>query len=207
MGGRGSSSGKAGKGNGTGYTDNADFKAFQKANFDAMKALYKQGGMQAVQEAWYETRQEAERAGAHEMTEESAVEAIVDAIPRNVSEGWFRAADSEYKPKLVQSIMQNPGTMNAGWNIAYQNYVQSLPAGQKPQTFDKWLRTPQTLYRGTRGQQTVKSDVFSAYTPNRKIAAGFGDRITTIRIRPIDTWGSYQTTGEQEVLIPTMSLR
>ena len=84
MGGRSGSSGMGSSG--TGYADNANFKAFQKANFDAMKTLYKQGGMQAVQEAWYETRQEAERAGAHEITEELAVETIVDAIPRNVSE-------------------------------------------------------------------------------------------------------------------------
>ena len=203
MGGR---SGNSGMG-GTKYTDETDFKAFQKANFDAMKALHKQSGMQAVQEAWYQTRAASEQKLASELTQGQAVDIARESIPQNVSDGWFRQADSSYKPKLVQSIMQNPGTMNAGWNIAYQNYVQSLPAGQKPQSFNKWLRTPQTLYRGTRGQQTVKSDVFSAYTPNRKIAEKFGTHISTIKIRPIDTWGSYQTTGEQEVLIPAHKLR
>lgn len=205
MGGRTGSSGMSS--GGTGYTDEADFKAFQKANFDAMKALHKQGGMDAVREAWYETREESERARASELTQEQAVDIARDAIPQNVSDGWFRQADSSYKPKLVQSIMQNPGAMNAGWNIAYQNYVQSLPAGQKPQSFNKWLRTPQTLYRGTTGQKTVASDVFSAYTPDRRIAAKFGDQVSTIKIRPIDTWGSYQTTGEQEFLIPAKKLR
>lgn len=202
MGGRSSSSGA---GN-VGYTDNTDFKAFQKANWDEMKALHKQGGMDAVREAWYGTRQSTEQKSAKELTQEQAVDIARESIPQNVSDGWFREANSEYKPKLVQSIMQNPGTMNAGWNIAYQNYVQSLPSGQKPASFNKWLNTPQTFYRGTRGQQTVKSDVFSAYTPNRKVAESFGSHITTIRIKPIDTWGSYQTTGEQEILVPAKRL-
>ena len=190
-----------------GYTDEADFKAFQQANFEAMKALHKQGGMQAVREAWYETRAESERRGAHELTEEQAVDLVLEAVPRNISEGWFRNANSDYKPKLVQSIMQAPGAINAGWNIAYRNYVDSLPDGQTPQSFERWLRTPQTLYRGTNGQRTVGADVFSAYTPDRRIAEKFGDQITTIRIRPIDTWGSYQTTGEQEFLVPAKRLR
>lgn len=206
MGGRGSSSGKIGLSSAK-YTDEADFKDFQKANFDEMKALHKQGGMQAVREAWYETRAENERRDAAEMTQEEAVDVVRGAIPQNISDGWFREANSDYKPKLVQAIMQNKGAMNAGWNIQYQNFVQSLPDGQKAMPFNKWLRTPQTLYRGTTGQQTVKSDVFSAYTPDKKIAQKFGSNITTIKIRPIDTWGSYQTTGEQEVLVPAKRLR
>ena len=189
------------------YIDNEDFKAFQKANFDEMKALHKQGGMDAVREAYYNTRQATERKAAKELTQEEAVNVARESIPQNISDGWFREANSEYKPKLVQSIMQNPGTMNAGWNIAYQNYVNSLPSGQEPVSFNKWLNTPQTFYRGTRGQQTVKSDVFSAYTPSRKIAESFGSNITTIKIKQIDTWGSYQTTGEQEILVPSHRLK
>ena len=189
------------------YVDKEDFKEFQKANFDEMKALHKQGGMAAVKEAYYDTRQLTEQKAAQELTQEQAVNIARDSIPQNVSDGWFREANSDYKPKLVQSIMQNPGTMNAGWNIAYQNYVQSLPSGSKPVSFEKWLNTPQTFYRGTNGQQTVKSDVFSAYTPNRKIAEKFGSNITTIKIKPIDTWGSYQTTGEQEILVPAKKLK
>lgn len=208
MGGRGSSSKLGGeKSTGYVYEGGMSFKEFQKANMEELKKLHKESGMQAVKDAYYETVFRAEVASAHAMSKADAVDAVRDAIPQNVSDGWFRAADSGYKPKIVQCITENKGVINAGWNIAYQNYVETLPAGAKPQSFDKWLRTPQTLYRGTHGQKTVASDVFSAYTPNINIAKSFGDNISTIKVRPIDTWGSYQTTGEQEYLVPAKRLR
>ena len=78
------------------------------------------------------------------------------------------------------------------------------------------------MYRGDRGQKTVDGDIFLSFTTDKKVAAGFTisdsggghanvkddysnidkSRITTIKIRPIDTYGSYQTTGEQEYLVP-----
>lgn len=204
----GASAGRGGAGTaGNTYTDETDFRDFQKANWDDMKALHKEGGMSAVRQAYYETRTNSERKAAKEITEEEAVDIVSNSIPSNISSGWFRNADSDYKPKLAQAIMENPGTLNAGWNIAYQNYAQSLPSGQKPMSFEKWANTPQTMYRGDRGQKTVKSDVFSSFTPNRSIAEKFGDNITTIKIKPIDTWGSYQTTGEQEYLIPIKKIK
>ena len=199
--------GKIGAGKATKYNEELDFKDFQKANWDEMKALHKEGGMSAVRQAYYETRLQTEQKSAKEISQEEAVDIARDSIPQSVSNGWFRSADSDYKPKLAQAIMENPGTLNAGWNIAYQNYAQSLPSSQKPMSFKEWANTPQTMYRGDRGQKTVKSDVFSSFTPNKSIAQKFGDHITTIKIKPIDTWGSYQTTGEQEFLIPIKRLK
>lgn len=225
MGGRGSSSGLGGGGNK--YTDSTDFKTFQRENREELKAVFKAGGMDAVKEAWYETRVNAEMKNAHEMSVDDAIDTVRDAIPQGIWNEWFINANSNAKPKLIESIMGNEGTMNAGWNIAYKNYVDSLPEGTKAQSFNKWLKTPQTLYRGDRGQSTVKNDVFSSYTADKKVAAGFTlsgsgggvanvrsdfsnidqSRIKTIKIRPIDTWGSYQTTAEQEYLVPAKRLR
>ena len=71
---------------------------------------------------------------------------------------------------------------------------------------------PQTLYRGHRGQQTVKSDLFSAYTPDRKMAEKFMSsdgkgKLETIQIKPIDTWGSYRTTAEEEYFVPASEIK
>ena len=189
------------------YIDETDFRDFQKANLTEMKALNKASGMQAVKQAWYDTRENAEKAQITQLTEQQAVDIARATIPESVSNAWFRNADSDAKPKLVEAIMTNKGTMNAGWNIAYQNYVQSMPPGQKPMSFNKWANTPQTLYRGTHGQDTVKSDIFLSYTPNKAEAQKFGNNISTIKIKPIDTWGSYQTTGEQEYLIPIRKIK
>lgn len=211
MGGRGTFSKLGnGRGKGTGYIygDGMSFKEFQKANFDEMKRLHKQGGMQAVRDAYIETAVANESRNAHQISIDDAIADVREAIPDNIHRGWFVSADSGYKPKLVESIMQKEGALNAGWNIAYQNYLDfGVTDGEKPKSFEKWLNTPITLYRGTHGQGTVKSDEFSAYTPDVNIAKKFGDNITTIKIKPIDTWGSYQTNGEQEYLVPAKRLR
>lgn len=182
---------------------------------DEMKKLYEEGGMQAVRDAWIQTRLEQEFKGLHEIDRDEAVDQILDAIPRNVSNGWFREANSEYKPTLVEDILSNPGTLNAGLNVAYDGYLskygrKSVITGEwipnegvteKPMSFNKWLKTPQTMYRGTHGQKTIASDEFISYTTDLKVANKFGNNISSIKIRPIDTLGSYQTTAEFEYLV------
>ncbi len=202
------------------YRDNLDYNAFvkDKENFARLKQQYMEHrgdkSYDVTKETWYETRHEEENKHLHEMSVEDAVKTLRQNIPSNVHEGWFRSANSEYKEKLINSILQNPGTLNAGYAIGYYNYTmgQQIVGNNKPMSFREWLTTPQTMYRGTHGQSTIKSDIFSAYTPNKAIAQKFlnessGGKLETISIRPIDTWGSYQTTAEEEYLIPAKYLR
>lgn len=200
MGGRGSSSSMSSSFVSS-LKDSTDFGSFIRENMSNpdFKALGRDEGMDAVKRVWYEKRMSEELKDLHEMDIYDAVDQVRDAIPPNVSSGWFRNADSDYKPKLIDAVMSNPGTLNAGLNIAYNNYKNST---SNPASFDKWLRTPQTMYRGDRGQQTVGGDIFTSFTPDRRVAEKFGSNITTRSIRPIDTWGSFQTTGEQEFLVP-----
>jgi HK97 family phage prohead protease len=62
------------------------------------------------------------------------------------------------------------------------------------------------MYRGEHGQQTVKGDVFKSYTTDKTVAESFGDDIHEINVKPIDTLGSYQTTGENEYLVPIIKI-
>lgn len=183
--------------------DNVNFNAFVKENMSNpdFKAFGKSQGMDAVKQLWYEVRTEAEKQNLHEISTEEAIDAVTSAIPDSVMQGWFVDANSKFKPKLIDSIMSNPGTLNAGMNIAYKNYVDSGGT----MSFDKWLKTPQTVYRGDYDQKTIKSDIFMSFTPDKATALKFGSHITTKKVRPIDTWGSYQTTGEQEFLIPVFN--
>lgn len=200
MGGRGGSSGIGSWRDR--LNDSTSFNTFLQSNMSNpdFKSFGQENGIGAVRELWYNTRIAAEQKNIHEMSKADAVDMVRDAIPQNVRDGWFRDADSAYKPKVMEAIVSHPGAYNAGLNIAYQNYRDSNPSN--PISFQKWANTPQTLYRGDRGQQTVSSDIFSSYTPDRSVAKSFGSNITSIRVKPIDTWGSYQTTGEQEFLIP-----
>lgn len=208
-------------------TDNTNFRAWVKDNLanSEFKQFGRINGMDAVKELWYQKRASEELKKIHEIPVEEAVNTIQSNIEASTMTGWFRAGDSDYKPRLVDQIMQNPGTLNAGLNVAYQNYKNNMQAnGKTPQSFNKWVNTPQTFYRGERGQKNVKSDIFKAYTPNKEIAARFtvsdsgsASHVTVnsanrklikkIKVKPIDTWGSYQTTGEQEYLIPIRKVK
>ncbi len=202
------------------YRDNLDYSAFVKdpENFARLKQQYlehrHEKDYDVTKETWYETRHDEEIKHIHDMSIEEAVNTVRVNIPSNVHEGWFRSANSEYKEKLVNSIMQNPGTLNAGYTIGYNNYLasQQIADNNRPMSFNEWLTTPQTMYRGTYGQSAYKADLFSAYTPNKKVAEKFlnesaGGHLETIQVRPIDTWGSYQTTAEEEFLVPAKYLR
>lgn len=225
--GRGSSKagGPGGGGNGgllDKLSDNTNFREWITENIKNVpefKQFGKDNGMEAVKELWYQKRASEELKGLHELSREDAISVVRENVEAHTITGWFKNGDSEYKPKLVDQIMANPGTLNAGLNIAYQNYKDDMSnKGKTPQSFTKWVNTPQTLYRGERGQQDVKGDIFKAYTPDIDVAARFTktttghssvtakdvDRkmIKEVKIKPIDTWGSYQTTGEQEFLVP-----
>lgn len=156
---------------------------------------------------WRELRTKHHLKDIHEIPIDDAVDIIRNSIRPSTLEGWFRGADSSYKPVLVDQILSRPDVLNAGLNIAYYNYKYYCKSQNIPLLpFNTWLYTPQTMYRGETGKSVVDSDVFVSYTPDPKIASEFanyiGGTMHKIKIRPIDTWGSYQTTGEQEYLVP-----
>lgn len=144
----------------------------------------------------------------HEVSNEDAVETVRDGIPDSYRRGWFVDADSEYKPKIEDLIMGDPEVLNAGWNIAYRDFMETIGAGSDV-TFDEFMYTPMSMFRGTNGQTEIKADVWSSFSMDRRIAekfAGSTGKVEEIMIRPIDTWGSYQTTAEAEVLVPRRML-
>lgn len=173
---------------------NPEFKAFGRRSDVTMDDI----GV-----LWADKRVREESRTLHEIPIEEAVRTLNDNIERSTLDGWFRNADSGYKPKLVESMARNPGVYNAAMNIAYYNYsYASKSEGRSVVPFKQWLTTPQRMYRGDHGQRTVQGDWFSSYSTDRKIAQKFGSNMTERVVRPIDTWGSYMTTAEQEYLVP-----
>ena len=181
------------------YEDSLDPEEFLKKNLPKLKELYLKahavGNDFDTDEEWRKFRTKQELKDVHEMPIEDALSVVRESIPPNVHEGWFRSANSEYKPRLVAGILANPGTLNAGLNIAYYNYryqfewysdikQQWIPHEgvdqSKKLSFQQWLKTPQTLFRGDYGQSAIESDVFSAYTPDKRIAEKFLNTATTL---------------------------
>ena len=109
-------------------TDNTDFNAWIKENLSnpEFKQFGREHHMDEVKNLWYEKRASEELKNLHEISKEDAIAQVRDAIPSQTSHNWFVEANSDAKPKLVDSIMSNKGTLNAGLNIAYGNYKESL---------------------------------------------------------------------------------
>ena len=202
-----------------------DFHDFIEANIDnaKFKQFGKDNSIEAVQQLWYENKRQQEIKNLKEVKIEDAIQTIRDNIKASHLSGWFRNGDSGYKPRIAEQMLNNKGTLNAALNIAYHNYKGQLEIdniknskNDKPKSFKEWLMTPQTVYRGTSGQKLVKDDVFTSFTPSKKIAEDFAygrnsaagsshggaPKIESRTIRPIDTWGNLQTNGELEFLIP-----
>jgi hypothetical protein len=133
-----------------------------------------------------------------EITKENAINIVKDNINSSTLDGWFKNADSSYKEKIETLVLGNKELRNAGLNIAYNNYIEQTKSNI---TFKDFVNKEITMYRGEHGQQTISKDVFKSFTTDKKIAEKFGNNISEIKIRPIDTLGSYQTTGENEYLV------
>ena len=101
-----------------------------------------------------------------EMPYEEASETLYDAIPQNIFHGWFTEANSEYKPKLVDAVTKSPEVRSAALSMMFNNYKYFHP--NSDMTFDEFLNSPMTMYRGGHGQNHTEDDVFSAYTWDKK---------------------------------------
>lgn len=153
----------------------------------------------ALRDYWVQQRRDSfTENDIKELSQEEAVQIVRDKMPENIRNGWFVNADSRYKEPIESIILENNDVRNAGLNIAYYN---AKDAGST-QDFKSFVNTEQTMYRGDRGQSAIDADVFMSYTLSNKVAQGFGENIKEAKIKPVETYGSYQTTGEQEILVP-----
>ena len=159
-----------------------------------------------LETAWREANYENSSKDFHEVPIEEAVSTIRNnnAFWR-LSEGWFRGADSAYKPNMEKVIIMNPELRNAGINIAYQNYKEYI---DKDISFDDFVNKEIPLYRGSNDSGFVDADKFIAFSYRKDmVEKHFANRnkevpISEIKVKIKDTLGSYQTTGEAEVLVP-----
>lgn len=200
------------------YQDADSMNEFIHKNRDALQEIYDEGGMEAIDREYYLHKMEKSTkelkeinpagepftsATARSAAIERSMDDLVDEVGDSKLAGWTRNADSSYKPVITESILGSKKARNAALNLMYQNYLtQTDIDGGKKMTYDEWLTTPVTLYRGEHGQKRTKDDVFSAYSFDRKMAESFGGDVKTIRIRPIDTLGSPRCKAEAEVMVP-----
>ena len=186
------------------YESGDDRNDWVHKNVKKLKALYDEGGSKAIDDEWYKFRMADSTKDIHQMSKDEADEAVYDCpyLTQSLYDGWFRNADSSYKPKLTDAIVSSPEMRSAAMSLAYENYRNNI---DEPMSFQRFLTTPIKVYRGERGQKHIEDDVFDAYTFDRKMAEHFSGPNGTIietEIRPIDTFGSMRAVGEAEIWIP-----
>ena len=127
-----------------------------------------------------------------------SIQTIKDGIRPQALSGWFRNADSDYKPEIEMAILNNQKLRNAGMNVAFANY-KSVTG--KDISFKDFINSKITVYRAGNLSDFTENDVFISYSFSREAAEKFGSNVSSIKVRPADTLGSYQTTGEAEILV------
>lgn len=188
------------------YEEGDDEQDFTHKNIKKLKPIYDEHGIEACHDEWYKFRLENSTKDIHEIAKDEADEVMYDNVRQSVYDGWFRNADSSYKPQLTYAVIKNPEMRNAALNMAYENYKNSV---EKPLPFEEFLVTPIKMYRGENGQRHLEDDVFDAYTFDRKMAEHFASKpgkgeskVIEIEVRPIDTYGSMRAVGEAEIWVP-----
>ena len=149
--------------------DNTSFDSFVKENMSNsdFKEYGKKNKMKAVKDLWRDIRYNEELKNISRISLEDAYK-VIDSTPSSGWQSWFTGSDSGVKDILIDNILSHKGVLNAGMNIAYENYKNTTNG--TPMSFDKWLKTPQTLYRGVSSLSDKNESVFMSYSPDKRIA-------------------------------------
>ena len=193
-----------------------DIHGFIKKKFDTTKEIYEEQGMSGVEDEWFKQRLSACTKDLRVVSDKEIDKAIDDSIDKGKARLWLVEYDHRVKPELVRELTSNPEIRNAALNIMYKNYVTHTKYSERetPLSFEEFLVTPIKMYRGGSGKEREKPSAFSSYTFSKKAAARFksspeghgresdAGRVWEGMIRPIDTYGSLNTSGEMEIFVP-----
>ena len=193
-----------------------DFQGFVKKNFDRVMDMYNEEGMGAVEEEWNKIRLSNCTKNFRLMSDDEIKKEIDKNIDKGRAAAWLYEYNPDVKSKLVYDMTRNPEIHNALLNVMYKNYVVHTKYTEKgkPMSFEEFLVTPVKMYRGGSGKEYETTSAFSSYTFDRKVAERFKadptghgkasdpGKIYEAMIRPIDTFGCLNTSGEMEIFVP-----
>ena len=190
-------------------------KQFINKNVDKLMPIYKEKGMNGVEEEWFKTRLQDCTRDFKEIGDSEIDAALEKDIDSGVAHQWLREYNHEIKPKLAAQLTMSPEVHNAALNVMYKNYKAFCEeSGEDALPFDKFLTTPIKMYRGGNGKEHKTAAPFSSYTFRKSAAEKFRDsevgssiktekgKLYEAEIRPIDTYGSLNNNGEMEIFVP-----
>lgn len=191
----------------------ADAKSFEDfiktPSKEAINEAKEQGirDPKSLKEFWRNRKMQGfTQSDAKELTKEEATDILYAKTDRGVMREWFTNYDSNIKPKIEDAILNDKELRNAGLNLAYHNFKEfDFKGANKDISFDEFLDTPITLYRGKHSKGLIDDDAFVSFTPDLETARHLGDKgeeIVEITVTPRETFGTYDINGEQEYFVP-----
>jgi len=179
--------------------EHRNFQEFIRSSKDELKAH----GIKGKDLKDFYNNLRLERFTCKELSKEDAISAIINNIDDNIHTAWFRRADKGVKQRLFDSIVNNDETRSAGLKVMYDTYVIQ---NDSEISFNEFLNKDMILYRAG-----STDDIFSSFTMDKHIAKKFAKEyksdIMEIKVKPVQTLGSYQTISESEVLVPDKLLK
>ncbi len=172
------------------------YRDFVSSNVNDLKRIGIED-MESAESFWKDAHYSLNRGLFLQIDIGEAVKEVKERFPANLLHGWFRAGDSSYKPNIERVILKDRVLHNAGINIAHYNYNSVV--GKV--SFDRFIKSKIKVFRGG-SSVPVKDDVFISYSFSKGSALKFGENVVTKMVVPKQTLGSYQTTGELEILVP-----
>ena len=197
------------------YDPSNGFMDFVHKNVEKTRPIYDEEGMEGVEDEFFKVRLNDCTKDFKEISDEEIDRILDENVDDRIATLWLRNYEHEVKPKLVYELTQNSDVHNAALNIMFENYKTSKQGEEKPLSFQEFLTTPIKMYRGGSGKEYKKAGAFSSYTFDKDVAERFKNGPTGHEapregviyeglIRPIDTYGSLNTSGEAEIFVPRM---
>lgn len=197
------------------YDPKASFGSFMRNNAEKMQDIYDEFGREGIEDEWFRLRLNDCTGDFKRITDDEIDEAFDKGINKNTAMAWLVEYNSHVKPGLVMQLTSSKEVHNAALNVMYENYLDQCKSdGTKPLSFEKFLVTPIKMYRGGSGREYRSGAAFSSYTFSKDVAERFKSDPTghsgkdddgviyEAEIRPIDTYGSLNTSGESEIFVP-----
>ena len=178
-------------------TEYTDIQRFVRDNVQTLMSVGVNNN-EAATALWRDANYSREDLQPVAMAMEDVANIIRTKIPENILDGWFRSADSPYKSRLEHIALSDTEVRNAALNAMWHNFREY---SKQDIGFEEFLHSNIPVYRGKNSEKYVDGDELLSFTFDRSVAEKFGNHILEAIIRPIDTIGAYQTTGENEVMV------
>lgn len=145
----------------------------------------------------------------HEITKNQAMEIFEKKLPAGLAEQWYISENFAAKDRLENEILADNELRNAALNYLYHICQEAMPdafGDSKVKSFDEFLNTEFTLYRGDKAPLIYGEESKLSFSFDKHKAQGFEHGyIGTAKIMPKNTIGNAGSSfgSEVETFVPS----